>query len=426
MVSYLLSGSYHRLARMTLAVVVGNLQSLVPASPSNIGNSYLRSLYNDLHGLDSPLQGKRAYYFTPLNLSPQSLACLRWWNDALQDGFSRQAYPSDTATIGITWGDGSGSGAGGTRCLFSNASNSPNFIYVNGDLKSELPRMNIWMGVWSCKVHSYSSNWKELRTLEQTLILEKEDGSDRMRNKRLFYFTDNQVSYDICHKSTSSSPELMKLILSIRLLELQLGCQLVVVHVPGVLMITQGTDGYSRGIMPSVLTSHTNAHPMSRIFRAPLLSPSLLSSVTSILDLPPHIAWHCVDCHSPWTLSNLLHRHTLWCISPQLARQAVLQATYAYCESPFDTSHVFVIPRLLLRQFQRLNKYYTVHGPYWNLPVGYHAEVPFVILHFPPYCRETLYYSEKKTRRSRLDLPASTIPSRPYWITHQLDTMHGV
>lgn len=42
-----------------------------------------------------------------------------------------------------------------------------------------------------------------------------------------------------------------KLIVEIKLMELKLGCHLVVIHVPGVLMINQETDGLSRGVWVS-------------------------------------------------------------------------------------------------------------------------------------------------------------------------------
>lgn len=136
MVKYLKSGSYSSLARHTLSICVGNLQSLVPATPSNIGACFLRSLYDDLHNLrESPVYGTKAYYFTTVDLSPASLACLDWWEAALKSGLKRFSHPSDCSTIGVTWGDGSGTGAGGSATLLCN------------DTTKQLPKMDIWMGV---------------------------------------------------------------------------------------------------------------------------------------------------------------------------------------------------------------------------------------------------------------------------------------
>ena len=59
------SGGDHKFKRLTLSVVTGVLQSLVDATPSHLGASFLRGLYKDLHALDDPaLRGTKAYYYT--------------------------------------------------------------------------------------------------------------------------------------------------------------------------------------------------------------------------------------------------------------------------------------------------------------------------------------------------------------------------
>jgi hypothetical protein len=69
----------------------------------------------------------------------------------------------------------------------------------------------------------------------------------------LLYFTYNYATYCIAASGSSPSPRLHALIEEIRLLELRLECTLQVVHVPGVVMITQGTDRLSRGVWVSPL-----------------------------------------------------------------------------------------------------------------------------------------------------------------------------
>jgi hypothetical protein len=85
-----------------------------------------------------------------------------------------------------------------------------------------------------------------MRTLVQ--MLERERGLNRVTNHTMFYFTDNLVMYYVIQGGSSTSPELHRLVLCTKLLELELGCHLEVIHVPGTLMICQGTDGLSRGL----------------------------------------------------------------------------------------------------------------------------------------------------------------------------------
>lgn len=219
----------------------------------------------------------------------------------------------------------------------------------------------------------------------------------------------------------------MKLILNIRLLELQLGCQLEVIHVPGVTMIHQGTDGFSRGVLPSYFHTLQNYNPMKDIFRPAIFSYDLMAAVFHILGLPPKFqSWNVMTEHTPWPSHLLLNASTFWVLPSQLARQAVLQASYSYCEAPLTTSHIFVIPRLQLRQFQRINKYYHFLGPFWDLPVGFIPLVPFVILYFSPYNRVYEYYREKSNKQQHPYLDFTSNIRQPYWIKAQVSNMYGL
>jgi hypothetical protein len=107
--------------------------------------------------------------------------------------------------------------------------------------------MEAWMGDWNGSIHSFTSNWIELRTVVETLKRE-EMIFNKLRGRMVFYFTDNEVTYKICKKGSSKTLALHILVQQLKALELALGCRLEVIHVPGTTMITQGTDGLSRGI----------------------------------------------------------------------------------------------------------------------------------------------------------------------------------
>ena len=92
---------------------------------------------------------------------------------------------------------------------------------------------------------SFPSNWKELKTLHLTLLHLCNTDSASVQATTVFHLTDN---YWIGLLGSSSILALHSLITSIKLLELQLGCQLQVVHVPGVIMILQGLDALSWGV----------------------------------------------------------------------------------------------------------------------------------------------------------------------------------
>jgi hypothetical protein len=110
-----------------------------------------------------------------------------------------------------------------------------------------LPKMEAWIGAWNGIVHSFTCNWRELITIVETLKRE-EVVLNKLRGRMVFYFTDNEVTYNICKKGSSKTLSLHILVQQLKALGLTLGCRLEVIHVPGTTMITQGADSLSRGI----------------------------------------------------------------------------------------------------------------------------------------------------------------------------------
>ena len=177
----------------------------------------------------------------------------------------------------VTWGDGSGTGAEGT------------FNLTSPSISSDLTTLSIWKGVWAVQVSSFSSNWKELRTLLHTLEHEKKLGGERVKGRRVLYFTDNMVSYDVFRRGSSKSTPLWTLFLKINLLELELQCVLQVIHVPGTTMIEQGTAGLSRGLICK-LWDHmevTVLYPFCGVPLLPLLNFYNKLSLYFLIVIPP-------------------------------------------------------------------------------------------------------------------------------------------
>jgi hypothetical protein len=62
-----------------------------------------------------------------------------------------------------------------------------------------------------------------------------------------FLFTDNTAAEGCFYRGTSKSKLLHSLVLSLRVLEVEYGMTLHIIHISGKRMIVQGTDGCSRG-----------------------------------------------------------------------------------------------------------------------------------------------------------------------------------
>jgi hypothetical protein len=100
-------------------------------------------------------------------------------------------------------------------------------------------------GLWGKDEESDTSNYRELNNL----VLALEDGLDsgQMTNSEIWIFTDNSTAESVFWKGHSSNPRLNYLALHLRKLEMGGLVKIQMVHVPGTCMISQGTDGLSRG-----------------------------------------------------------------------------------------------------------------------------------------------------------------------------------
>ena len=128
------------------------------------------------------------------------------------------------------------------------------------------------------------------------------------------------VTYDVFRKGTSKSYSLWKLLLRIKLLELQLQCILQVIHVPGTSMITQGTDGLSRGVDMQVLGSYKSNSLIPLLCRPAPTTNSILQWALSIIHRvwPANTPFLFHNDLSDWNKSSMLQQSVLWCFSRHL------------------------------------------------------------------------------------------------------------
>lgn len=154
---------------------------------------------------------------------------------------------------------------------------------------------------------------------------------------------DNSATYWIMTNGSSRSPELHKLIQLIRLRELELRIQLVVIHVPGLVMILQRTDGLSRGIWFSPLHHGLSQQDITASVFAPMEYDSLVvNQVVQTFDLPTQ--WRYQPWDGPWNSQDIMSQFTVWFPPPEITRQLLIFILEAWVEQPLTTWCLIVIP----------------------------------------------------------------------------------
>jgi hypothetical protein len=135
-----------------------------------------------------------------------------------------------------------------------------------------------------------------MRTLLATLERAKAEKRD-VDGVTFFYFTDSSTVYFAVSKGSLSSPSLHDMVLKIKQLEIELGCHLEVIHVPGTTIITEWTDGLSHGIWISSLHPRpTQARLLSEIFSPVVTCPDVQQWAMNKAGLDPNT----ICCHHEW------------------------------------------------------------------------------------------------------------------------------
>jgi hypothetical protein len=369
MVEHLLESPEERtFSRLSLAVAAGTLESLVDATPHRLGSTYLRRFHSVVRppGLGTGLEPYLTMAAIPTSVRRKELT---WWRNFLRLDRGRQVRSRRSATLVPNWGDGSGTGTGGTLGI----PNQP---------------LKMWMGQWSVVVYKFSSNWKELETLRLTMATLLQQDRSLLEGTTIFYFTDNMAVYWIASSGSSPAPGLHTLIEEIRLMELELACSLQVVHVPGIIMINQGTDGLSRGIWMSALHLLADQRTLTRAIFDPLPPcPYLVNQVLS--DFLGPCQWYFHNWEDQWDGQSVFGRLTVWFPPPEIARQVITFVLESWVECPRTTSALFFIPRTVPAFWFGLSRYIveltTLHPHLVPLPTPGILPIPIVVLYLPPH-----------------------------------------
>jgi len=393
-------------SRLSLSVLVGTLESMSEATPLRMGHTRLRRLHAVVHppGLGSGIDP----YLTCTTLTPSIRRDLDWWLLFLRTTQGKRARTQQSGTLIPCWGDGSGTGTGGTLGL------------------PDQP-LSMWMGQWDMIVYKFSSNWKELKTLELTLrqILASPTQAASARGSTLFYFTDNSTTYWVAAAGSSRSPGLHALIENIRRLELTLDCSLVVVHVPGVVMIQQGTDGLSRGVWATPYHDLHDSNLINRWVFEPLsVDTRLVAFYIRLLRVTG--GWRLQPWDSVWSARALFNTTSVWFPPPELARQAITFMLNAWVEQPLTTGALFFVPRVLPGFWHGLSRYIREvalirpDDPPCPLQFPPKLPIPIVVLYLAPHVR-TLPDSSLPHR-----LGPSPSSANLEWHHQQADLMRGM
>mmetsp|Transcript_21443 Transcript_21443/g.30696 ORF Transcript_21443/g.30696 Transcript_21443/m.30696 type:complete len:502 (+) Transcript_21443:2685-4190(+) len=249
------------------------------------------------------------------------------------------------ATACYGFGDASGSGFGST---------------VQG-----LDGVRYRHGLWGRDNNAKSSNYRELCNLVEVIEEGVLDGS--LEGAELFLFTDNTVAESAFYKgNTKGSKVLFELIVRLRRIEMLGSLKLWVIHISGTRMISQGTDGISRGnFLEGVMTG------------IPMLEyvPLHLSALTRSADLIPWLESWCpiptiflseddwffkghgitggsFNHEHVWVPTSLAKGLFVWSPPPAAGRAAIDQLAISRHKRPFLT-HLFVCPRSLTHLWRK-------------------------------------------------------------------------
>jgi hypothetical protein len=187
-------------------------------------------------------------------------------------------------------------------------------------------------------------------------------------------------------------------------------------------MITQGTDGLSRGIWANGFNTDFKSFAVE-VLIPDLMSLSLKKWALSHVEIHEEYAplWNVETDTSLWEKKKLMHTNTFWVLSPGVSRQGFNAAIVAWVEPPWDSTYLLLVPMIQQRSFGRVNKHVEIIGQFKKIPWGrtHSPLVPFVLYYLPPFVR-----SLKTNSDGELDPPSKV--RAPQWVPHQLEHLRGL
>jgi len=241
------------------------------------------------------------------------------------------------------FGDASGSGFGSTLVINSE------IVFCHGQ--------------WVEEIEKESSNYRELTNL--VFAIEEAYAAGLLSDGALFMFTDNTTAEAAFYKGTSSSQKLFDLILRLWKIQMQGGVVLHVIHIAGTQMISQGTNGLSRGSLTDGVMQGCNILSFIPLHLDPRTRDKRLTAwVISWFGAFGDYQW--LEPEGRFKEGQGMGRF-VWTPPPAAADVAVELLGKAKHKRP-ASEHIMIVPCLMTSHWQKqLSKIYDV---VFTVPVG--------------------------------------------------------
>jgi hypothetical protein len=138
--------------------------------------------------------------------------------------------------------------------------------------------------------------------------------------------------------------------------------------------------------------NHISQLPTMPVFSPAIYTPSIIQrTIYQVPSMCPFTHWNVETDLFLWPSKSLLHQATLWMFSPFVAQRAIRCALMSWVESPLDSDNVFLVPRVLQRNYGQVNKNVNLLGQFHPLSPACGPQpcaVSFLIFHLPRFRRQ--------------------------------------
>jgi len=219
-------------------------------------------------------------------------------------------------------------------------------------------------GQWDEEHRSRSSNFRELANV--VYALEQAHMQGVLNGSEVFLFTDNTTAEGAFFKGTSKWEHLFALIVRLHRLQMSGDVVLHLVHVAGSRMISQGTDGLSRGDPATQLGLNESFlhHIPLHLGVMERQQHAILPWVESWLNPGGEIMWLRPE---DWYTKGHSENCCVWTPAPAIADVALEQLAKATHKRPHHT-HLVIIPRLMTARWRKT--LLKICDLFFTIPVG--------------------------------------------------------
>jgi hypothetical protein len=183
-----------------------------------------------------------------------------------------------------------------------------------------------------------------------------------------------------------------------------------VIHIPGDLMIEEGTDRLSRGLwlLPQCIYRFSLTEASLALGQV-RFTAALGQWILELVGLSPYERYSLHCSISRWSFQDIFRQVSMWIPTPEIARQALVKYLDIWVEEATTTAGIFLVPRIMQRNWGNIFPPCVGNSDGLSVDIANGLRIPlsYSVCHFVCPAILTLF----TVTQGRRTYPSSSLPA---------------